>query len=116
MPVNPEFEPHQRLLFFRTAINFTLISQYWLVPGKDLSMDNISKKCLFHNQAKIKDCKLNFCSNYVNSSIGTTIRTVCIEEDVFLSNVIITNIITIYIYKCLSIMFYIIMFILIVNY
>jgi len=31
-----EFEPHQRFPFFTWARNYTILAQYWLVPGTDL--------------------------------------------------------------------------------
>mgnify|MGYP006890252893 CR=1 FL=1 len=59
LPVSREFEPHQRLLLFPSAKNFTLIAQYWLVPGMYLSAIYINKSGLFHNQTKINLYKLN---------------------------------------------------------
>ena len=52
IPVNREFERHQKSLVV------TLIAQYWLVPGTDSSVFYISK-ILFHNQTKINEYKLS---------------------------------------------------------
>ena len=46
IPVSREFEPHHRPPLFPLERNFTLIAQYWLVPGTDSSVIYISKKML----------------------------------------------------------------------
>ena len=38
-----EFDPHQRLQLFPCARNVSLIAQYWLVQGMELSVINIYK-------------------------------------------------------------------------
>ena len=48
-----EFVPNQKLPLFTWAGNFTLIVQYYLIPGTDSSAMYISKNCLFPNVAKI---------------------------------------------------------------
>ena len=50
--VSCEFDQCQKLPLFPQARNFNLIAQYRLVPGSDLSVINIDKNCLIHNQTK----------------------------------------------------------------
>ena len=53
MPVSREFEPQQKIPLFLCERNFTLIAEYWLVPGTDSSLIYISKHCWFNNQTKM---------------------------------------------------------------
>ena len=48
IPASRECEPK----LFPRPRSFTLIAQYWLIPGTDSSMIYISKHCVFHNWTK----------------------------------------------------------------
>ena len=61
MVIRREFEPHQKLTLFYSTSHFTLVAQYWLVSGMDLSVIYICKIACF--TAKINKYRLSSTQN-----------------------------------------------------